>query len=255
MLRLWPDEIQIGLFSDHCWLRRAGILYEHAGDMPDSAPGLLEALASMLDDPAHGLRPGSVVSLTVSDTLAAVTAMPWQDGISKPGELKRYAEVIFEKNGVDIGRDWAMRAEFTSYGSLGLAYALPGIWMNAVVQMMHDRSLRLKRVLPASAAAFYMPIRRSAGGGRRLFLLQEARRISALVFDAGGLIDFDVEPVTAAREEALLRLLRRSLVGHGAPASVMHWSTLPEGAPPIGDLLSSELRDAKLFSITREALR
>ena len=89
MLRLWPGEIQIGLFSDHCWLRRgrAGVLRDYAGDAQGSSPGSLQTLASMLDDPQHGMRIGSLVSLTVSDSLAAMAAMPWQAGITKPSEL------------------------------------------------------------------------------------------------------------------------------------------------------------------------
>lgn len=263
MLRLWPDEFQIGLFADHCWLRRkAGgmrdypqpLLAGEQGERGGQLPALLHALGAMLDDPGNCVRPGAWVALTVSDTLAATVALPWQESLNGANELRRYAEVLFDRQGREIGPDWLVRAEFHAYASQGLAFALPRSLVEQIEQCVLGRGLRLRRILPATAAAFYLPWR---GGreGRRLVMLEEPWRVTSLVFSAGAFDGIDVEPSTAGRAEGARRLLRRTAAAHGGLSSALHWSSRPDGDASMTALIAAEMPDLKPVPLVRETLR
>jgi hypothetical protein len=255
VLRLWPEEIQIGLFSDHCWLRkgRSGAVRDYPVESSDGALPLLRMLEAMLDDAANAVQAGSSVVLTVSDTLAAIVALPWQDSLRRPEELKRYARILFERNGTEIGSDWAVHGEAAGYESLGLAYAFPHSWLSDLEQIVVSRSLRLLRVLPASGAALHLR-RGSLGVGHTLFVLKEQRRASVLSYVDGALASFDVEPATASTDDAMLRLLRRTSARCGPVARVTEWRAQPgPHVPPFG-VVTTELPDAGFTMLLRETL-
>lgn len=255
MLRLWPEEIQVGLFADHCWLRkgRSGPVREYPANEPRVDSTLLERLAPMLDDPAHALRPGAKVALLVSDALAALTAMPWQPALDHPGELRRYAEVCFEKQGTEIDSDWSLHAQFRHYEASGLAYALPAAWLAELHRVLQDRGLRLGRVLPASAAAYFLA-RRGDRTGRQILLLRELRRTTALSLGPRGLDGLDVEPVTSSSGASVARLLRRLRADANPIANATLWTAEPQShaSPRMG--LAAELPDTRLHTLAREAL-
>lgn len=262
MLRLWPDVIHIGLFTDYCWLQRTGGPVRSYPVVPSndqsarSGPNhlLLQTLAFMLDDSAKQLRPGSRIVMTVTDSLAAIVTMPWQDSLSGAAELRRYAQLLFGKVGREVGADWVVRAEFCSYGSTGLAYAMTRDFLLEVEQIVSSRGLRLRRVLPACAAAFHLPSR-SQWGGKRLFLMRERERTSGLAFSAHGFEGLDVEPATGETINAMRRVVRRSVAIHGAALNVIQWSSLPDRCAATDALLAEEFPKITPVFLCRESLR
>ena len=261
MLRLWPDEVQIGLFTDHCWVRRrGGTTQDYAapqyGDDAELSDGsgaeLLRMLGSILADPASGIRAGSRVALTVSDTLAAIVTMPWQESLGAAAEQRQYARLLFEREGRDIGTDWTIRADFFAYASQGLAFALPNVLLSTIERMVGERGLVLQRVLPATAAAFYLPLGSSVG--RHLFILHEPTRSSALVFSSGRFDGFDVEPTIAGSVEGPRRLLCRISATHGVPNHILQWCSYSDGRRALETLTAAELPETKSRFLAREAM-
>ncbi|GLR13670.1 hypothetical protein GCM10007907_24600 [Chitinimonas prasina] len=231
MSLLWPDRVHVGLFSGHCWLQQGKASTEAPIACPQPDDYLL-ALDALLDKPTKALRPGSRVALTVSDSLAASIALPWQAELTEAGELATYARICFEQAGIEVGADWVLATYFRHYGAQGLAYALPAGWLEQLGASLQRRGLRLQGVLPASAAAYSLhacPAKQTLS----LLLLREPTRITALVYVLGKLQARDVEPVTRSEQEAGTRLLRRLSVQHGNFARVDTWSPLgPEADIP-----------------------
>lgn len=228
MSLLWPDKLSGGLFPGYCWIQRRG------GDkvisaLPvtaDTAAAMLATLDEMLEGQGTAMRKGTAVSLIVSDGLGAVTVLPWQDQLSTPDEVGAYAAACFERQGIEVGANWVMHAEFRAYGRVGLAYALPRAWLDALAQLLEARGLRLDRVLPVTAMAYW---RHGAlpKSGSELVLLREAQRITAMVYGSNGLQALDVEAVTAMQDTSLERLLRRVGAYYPGVRTVWDWSPLP----------------------------
>ena len=156
MSLLWPDTVHVGLFPGASWLktkRTKGI--QPFSDAQAHDPGaLLGDLETALDALTEKLCKGSNIVVTVSDSIAAVTTMPWQSALSRTDELKNYARICFEKLGMEIDDGWTMHAEFRDYGAMGLAYALPNAWLVELIEMLKARDLKLQNVLPASARIY-----------------------------------------------------------------------------------------------------
>jgi hypothetical protein len=253
VLRLWPKEVQIGLFQDHCWLRmgRSGELRDYVPTAVD-ADGMLAQLALMLDDAVDLIAKNARVVLTISDAFAAVICIPWQPNLRGADELRRYAEICFEEQGRDVGSDWLIHAEYRTFRANGMAYAVPAVWVAALEKLVVERGLRLARVLPVSVAMYFVP--KASSNGRSLSLLCEGQRISALACLKSGLTAFDAEPVTTAPGDALRRLLRR-VKCEGAPIiDVAVWSSMGAVAPCLFDQLEIELPEVRIVALSREAL-
>lgn len=230
MSLLWPDTVHVGLFPGACWLRnkRAKETLSLTSTPAHDDQALLNTLAAMLEAESNVLRKGSNVVVTVSDSVAAIAALPWQPSLTRASELQGYARICFEKLGISIDDDWTMHTEFRHYGAMGLAYVLPNAWLAGLIDLLQARGLRLQTVLPVTATAYtYRMLRRQAG--KTLILLQEPLRSSALAVDNHGLCGYDVEPVIGSVQESCVRLLRRMSMRHGEITRVAHWSLdLPE---------------------------
>ena len=231
MLRLWPETITAGLFPGYCWVRRGAVRTAGAADgAPDMLLAELGTLLSRL--PAPGKRPRNL-HLVVSDGLAAVTQLPWQEKLTSKAELAAYASACYERQGDDIDDTWATQTGFRHFGAAGLAYALPQAWLRQLKTVADQSGATLKTVLPVSAAAYW---RRPAspGGGQSVLLLNEARRLTGLVYEAGRLARVDVQPVTQDPAVAGTRLLTRLVAGHGQIRHVGFWSAAEDSAvaPP-----------------------
>lgn len=254
MSLLWPDKVVGGLFPGQCWLRRAAAEETHALAQggPGAAASMLAALGEMLDGQGAPLRKGSKVSLVVSDSLGALAALPWHAQLTTPDEVNGYALACFEKQGIVIGEGWAMHAQFRTHGGMGLAYALPKEWLNALVAMLEARGLRLDRVLPLTAMAYWR-VTKLAKPGQELVLLREPQRISAMVHDRSGLLGLDVETITGNAGDAGQRLLRRLGAYYPDVSSVRDWSsTVEEGAVPLA-CIAECLPDAVLAAVNRNS--
>ncbi|MCU6501537.1 hypothetical protein LPN04_27435 [Rugamonas sp. A1-17] len=221
MSRLLPETVTIGLLPGQCWLRRGARDTEYAGSAGPQA--LLHSLEFMLDKQTRPLDKRARVQVQVSDSLAAITVLPWQEQLSAADELRAYAHACFEQQGVRLDEGWAMQTGYRRFRAGGLAYALPQAWLAQLMSVLEARGLRLQSVLPVSAAAYW----RGQGGrlpGQELWLLQEAQRLTALVYEGGSLLAIDVQPVT---EDGIAaaggRLLRRVVARHRAIARLRHW--------------------------------
>jgi hypothetical protein len=221
---LWPDTLNAGLFPGSSWLqagRKAATVNEPAAA---DAATMADALQAMLDTGAEKLRAKSRLRILVSDSVAAITVLPWQEALLQPREIENYARICFEKLGVELGADWVLHAGFRHFGGMGIAYALPRKWLAELARISSARKLKLESVLPISAAAFFN-YRRDRGRPLTVLLLREENRTSALIVGANGLAGRDVEPVITSAEESGTRLLRRIEVSYPAVTRVIDWST------------------------------
>lgn len=232
MLRLWPDSISVGLFPGQCWLHSRRIKQEPSRNLSLSTDpqALLQGLEAMLDDKAGVIRKGSRLTIVVSDSIAALVTLPWQEELRSPEELASYATACFENQGIEMNDSWVMRTEFRRYQATGIAYALPTAWLTQLLDLLKSRGLRLQRVIPISAAA-YCAEQRPKTQNQRLVLLQENHRTSAFIYDQSGLLGVDIEPVVTSREVSGTRLLRRISARFHDITHVGLWSPeLPEQA-------------------------
>lgn len=225
MSPLWPDTVQVGLFPGLSWLKskRAEKVLSLASAPVHDAKALLNTLAAMLDAEANMLRKGSKVVVTVSNSVAAITTLPWQPSLTRASELQGYARACFEKLGVAIDDEWTMHTEFRHYGAMGLAYALPNAWLADLIDLLQTRDLKLQTVLPVTAKAYAHPMLRRQSG-KTLILLQDELCCSALVINSNGLCGYDVEPVIGSPQESSVRLLKRVGVREGEIGNVVSWS-------------------------------
>jgi hypothetical protein len=253
VLRLWPKEVQVGLFGDCSWLRvgSKGTVRNYVSNGADGG-GMLKQLALMLDDANEDIRKGSSVVLTVSDALAEVICIQWQPHLHAPEERRRYAEICFEKRGREVDDAWLTLTEYRNFQANGIAYSLPAAWVVDAEKLIESRGLRLARVLPVSAAIYCLALSRTKGG--RLGVMLEAKRISLLAYGRSGLESFEVEPVTAAPSDALRRLLRRVETAGLSIGSVAVWASSAEVPALLLDCLEEELPDVALLKLAREAI-
>lgn len=236
MSLLWPDTLHVGLFPGTSWLKtgRKKAIQPFVVAVDQDPDALLRSLEVMLDTMTVKPRKGSRVIVTVSDTVAAITALPWQPALSRPGEVHSYARICFDKLGITIDGTWAMHAEFRRYAVMGWAYALPNGWIGGLIALLRERGLQLRTVLPASAKALaYRAAHRQAG--KQVILLQEALRNSALILGKEGLCGYDAEPVIGSPQESSVRLLTRISARHGAIGRLIHWPLDAAQEKPVQD--------------------
>jgi len=247
---LWPETLQAGLFPGHCWLAGSRGGKRHLlGSVADATQttGLLPGLDQCLIQ-AEGKRNGwASLSLVVSDTVATVAPLPWQDGLSSEAELQGYARICFDKFGYDIGADWVLHVEYSHYGAPGLAYALPRDWIGSLMAKLEERQIRLRRVLPISAAAC-CDGPEIAQSGLTMVLLFEATQHCALVYQDGVLAARDVEPFANSIETTCHRLLARTLANRkytsSDPLNLLWWAYEELAFPK--DVVEAHATDAKV---------
>lgn len=222
MSLLWPEIVHVGLFPGKSWMQRKRVADKEVVPPGADPDALLRALDVLLDADKT-LKKGSRVDVTVSDSIAAVMALPWQDKLGRAEEVQGYARAVFERAGMAVDDDWVMRVEYRHFGAAGLAYALPKAWMAALLEVLGKRGLRLRSVLPVSAAAY------SAGKAARAnastaIVLGDSKQCSALVFDKTGLVACDAEPAVGGAAKSMERLFKRLQVRHASIRHVFDWS-------------------------------
>lgn len=223
MLRLWPEQITVGLFPGHCWLRRRGRTAPlRIGK--DASPGVLaEAFDTLLGQaPVRGAR----VDIIASDTVACIIGLPWQEQLRAEAELQAYALAAFSQAGMPLDQSWVCTTAFRHYRELGLGIACPAAWLEQLEGIAQKHGCRLRTVAPVSAAAYRAP-RKALGKGVGWLVMEEGGHAASLCFRAGRLVAYDVQPGGDA--QGLERLLRRQLLAVDAPAVVAAWRV--DGAP------------------------
>jgi len=191
---------------------------------------LLTAFAALLAQlPKPGLGK-TRLHVLVSDSLAAITMLPWQEELADEGELRAYAQACFERSGFVMDDSWTMQVGFRHFRAAGMAYALPLLWLEKLQSMCEAAGLRLETALPVSAAAYWRqpPVRST---GCSVVLLEEASRLTALIHEGGRLMARDVQPLMGDVHAAGLRLLKRVSAGHGALDAVQWWPAVAQEQP------------------------
>lgn len=231
MSRLLPETIKIGLFPGGCWMRRgrAAPVVLPTEDGESAAASMSAAFASLLAQLSGAGVGRARVHVVVSDSLAAIAMLPWQEELADEDELRAYAQVCFERDGCAVDDGWAMQVGFRHFRSAGMAYALPLLLLEKLQALCDAAGLRLQTVLPVSAAAYWRQ-GRARGAVRSLVLLEEASRLTALMYEGGCLIARDVQPVLEDVHVAGIRLLKRVGASHRPVDAVQAWPAAASGA-------------------------
>lgn len=252
MSLLWPETITAGLFPGQCWLLRGGVETPFESPAEADPAAMLAALATALAvSPASKRRRGRLHVL-VSDSAAAMVALPWQEQLTAALELQAYAGACFEQQGRLLDERWVMQTGFRHFGATGLAYALPQDFLQELRDLGARAGLTLETVLPASAAAYWRQGARQRGG-QRLILLQEPRRITGLIYTNGRLVGMDVQAVMGSGEAAGTRLLRRIGAEYEKISEVHYWSSFRSISPPAIDFIRDSLVDVTVLPLPKHA--
>lgn len=253
MSRLLPEKLLAGLFPEQCWLKLADGTQTQASviEGADSSAAVADVLGELLDAQSVRLRKGAKVSVLLSDSFAALAALSWHQQLTAPAEVRAYATACFEKQGIYINDGWVMHAEFRAPGSMGLAYAFPAKLIVGLVAALEKRKLRLDRVLPVTALAYWR-LPGMTAAGQQLILLREPKRIGALVFDQAGLQGRDVEPVTGDCTEAVARLIKRINAYYPSIGRVVDWSSTRQGGGETLPILSFLFPDVAIDAANRD---
>ncbi|WP_343731851.1 hypothetical protein [Duganella sp.] len=249
MLRLWPDTVQLGLFPDCCWLTRSGMDLQIPGDVQPvlDARNLLVSLEATLAAHADVLRSGSRVDIVVSDSVAMTAVLPWQEHLRAPAEWQAYAQACFEQQGLEVTGDWTVQTAFRHHRAAGLAFAVRTDWLNQLLSVVQQAGLRLRTLLPLSAAAYWR-FRPSMRTHQTMLLIREHQRTTALRFSDRGLQALDIEPVIAS-SVSCERLIKRVQANHGPISNVHLWDACKSGA---ADDVSACLPDVDLTVLPRD---
>lgn len=210
MSLLWPRPLYIGALPGAGWSHGKGKirLVMNMSTSPSPHERSLETIEALLNDEPASRRFARRAIVTVSDSSAAVLALPWQALLRRQEEQNTYAKLHYERNGLQIDDGWVVHTEFPYYGSTGLAYAVRRDWLQKLLEILDKHGLRLGRVLPSSAAVLF-GTRRLTPRGRCLVLLEEGSVVTALALEDGKLLSHDAEPVIGAERQAMFRLLAR----------------------------------------------
>jgi len=250
---LWPERITGGLFHGQCWITHKGVEHGCAPAVTsDTGATLLNALSALLDARGNALRQRTRVSLVVSDSVAALLPLAWQEQLGTQDEVHSYAKVCFQKRGEDIGADWVMQAVFRHHRETGLAYALPRAWLEELVALLTTRGLVLDRVLPLTAQAYWRAERRAASGNEVL-LLREAYRTGALIYGAQGLLAIDAEAGAGQEQVSGRRLLGRIAAFHPQVSNVQDWSEREAASRLTPSFITEMFADASVEAMQRNA--
>lgn len=219
MLRLWPERRSLALFSDGAWLH-AGGQWSHE-PLVQAGAGVFNAAAALLQRTPSSAWPRAGLNVLLSDDLARSVPLPWQDGLRTSAQQARYAEACLEDAGVATG-GWVLRHDYRRHGRAGIAFSVAGDTLQQLIALAMAQRLRLRSVLPMSAAAYW----RQPFFGKQdtLTVLNEMQRVSLLQFSRYGLQAIEVQPVHGARDMAVRRLLQQARLRSASVTSIHSWS-------------------------------
>lgn len=247
MLRLWRERLTAGVFPEGAWLHRAGgTPVTHFSGMSPAAYGTRESLERLLEDRTWRRRPN--VDLLVSDSIARIAHLPWQASITNEAQCHGYARACFEQNGFELDEHWLLHAEFRHFGGIGIAYALPRALVTDLKDCLEARGLQLRSVLPVSAAAYWRNVT-GALGQSRVLLLEDHRRVTALLFKGRACMGIHIQPCGSARIDAVRRLLTTVDTVLPHITRIQLWSPDEDNAIPI-EVIQAQLPDTQVEKLT-----
>lgn len=253
MLHLWPRSLHIGLFPGHIWVQNKRISIEHpfSYDPLKIEQQILEVLAELLHAHKDQIDPKSRVTFSVSDRFAAIALLPWRVELFRTEEVNNFAQICFEKQHQVIDADWLMHAEFSRYGSNGLAYAFRQTWLNQLHELCSQNQLILQKIHPMTAVAYFAN-KQKIKSGKQLIVLSEASRASSLLFDGRQCIALDVEPISQVPESSIVRLVKRACALHENIRQMTSWSVSTDSEKRSWPLIGEEFPDMTIQNVNRQ---
>jgi hypothetical protein len=235
----------VGIFPECGWLRRSN--GQEIGRVVHAAAspcGLTEVLASLLD--AHPPTRRASVELLVSDHYARLVHLPWQSGLTDKAQRVAYGRACFERAGLGLDGEWIVQVAFRHFATDGLAYALPQSTVIQVRDLLTQRALKLASIVPVSGVAYW---RAGPGlsGERSLVLLEEAKRISAILIKERKYVGLHVQPAGASAGDAVRRVLGAVNASFENVKHVQHWSAAGNGVHE--DLIREQLPSATVETL------
>jgi len=245
--RLWPEHLRAAVFPDGAWLcRRNGQEVGRFDGRLDGAGDLAMVLEALLAQ----RHPGRArIELMVSDRLARIVHLPWQDGLANEAQRTAYGRACLERTGLDLRGDWVLQAAFRHFARSGIAYALPRSLVQGARDVLAAHGVQLASILPLSGAAYWR-YRSGLGRQRSIIVLEEPGRVSALLIEAGKYVGIQVQPAGVQPEDAVRRLLHAVDALFPGVQRVLYWSAsqasasegvlreaLPEAAVEVLDMM------------------
>lgn len=226
MLRLWPERLFACVLPESGWLQGSGQREVSRYTVDASSPcSVIEGLDKLLEGGAWPARTG--VEVVVSDSIGRVLHLPWQSKLTSHAQREAYARGCFDQAGLALDGDWLVHAAYRDYQGGGIAYGLPRTLVATVREYLAARRLRLRSIMPLSAHAYWWNktgIRRS----KSMLLLEEHRRLNAMLFEDRKCMGIHVQPVGGDKASALRRLSSSVEATFSEVQRVQIWSALPD---------------------------
>ncbi len=241
MSLLSPKKIHVGLCCGKCWLKVGELQVERATeidvnvDLKALQDFFVQALNSMLAEVKGKIKPRSSVSITVSDRLAMISTLPWQDIAMSRSELESFAVFWLAKFGMKVDESQLLFADYPRYQAVGMAYALPKAFIETLASTMDSAQLKLERVIPISAEVFFSNYFKKMRSST-IVVCEETHSLSAWIFDQDGKVHYEIEPVTATQDQAIKRLSSRISLRYTELENLDFWGVAKDRVP-------SEMRD------------
>lgn len=228
MLRLWPDRLYAGVFPEGGWMRRRGGRELVRASVEGNADGDPVALLGALLDQRQPAR-RSRIDVLVSDQLGRTVHMPWQGALISHVQRAAYARACFDRAGLPLDGEWLVHAAYRHMAGDGIAYALPRALVEQVRETLAKRSVGLTSILPLTGAAYW---RYGSGLKRRrsVVVLEEHRRVSAMLIDNRQYAGLHVQPSGTIPANAIGRLLNAVDATFPGIQHVQYWSNPGAGA-------------------------
>jgi hypothetical protein len=238
---LSPKKIHVGLCCGKCWLQVGELQVERTTEIDITVdPAALQhffvqALSSMLAEVKSKIKPRSSVSITVSDRLAMISTLPWQETAMSQSELESFAIFWLAKFGMKVDESQLLFANYPRYQAVGLAYALPKVFVETLASMVDSVQLKLERVIPLSAEVFFSTYFKKVRSST-IVVCEETHSLSAWIFDQDEKIHYEIEPITATQDQAIKRLSSRISLRYTELENLDFWGVAKDRVP-------SEMRD------------
>jgi hypothetical protein len=225
---LWPDRFIAGVFPETGWLHRAGAkeLNRFTVDSTDRK-SVAQGLDLLLEGQRWGRR--ASLELLVSDSLARVIHLPWQDSVTTEEQRAAYARACFDQAGMVLDDDWLVQAAFRHFRGAGFGYALPRSLVSQVRDQLIERRMALRSIMPLSASAYWRN-RCGVHGKRSALMLEEHGRVSAILFDGKRCAGMYAQPTGVGALDAARRLLRTVDAVFPSISRVQLWTLQKGGA-------------------------
>lgn len=222
MSPLWPEVIKIGLFSDHCVLRRGKVVLRRECPLGADFTQLLKEVGAMFGE-LKSFNRFAKAEIYISDDFGRTVLMPWQNKIDSHAQLQTYGRACLEGAVAGVAEEWTSYAGFRHHAAAGIVTALPAGALHSLLELLAVHRVKIQSILPLSAAVYWYH-KSDRKTATSVLWLEEASRITAFSFRSGVLRSIDVEPVLR-REGAIKRLLNRLTLSHGTVTKIHYWST------------------------------